>query len=74
MVTQPLSVSVRLKRLGFTPGNQMRLYGEKFEVAGDPIIITENLVLVDAIEVTSGKVKRVRIPLPILKIASERAA
>ena len=31
----------------------MRLYGEQFEVAGDPIVITDNLVLVDAIEVKS---------------------
>ena len=73
MPSQP-TLRARLKSLGFTRGNQMRLYGEKFEVAGDPIVITEELVLVDAIEVKSRIFKRVRIPLPILKIAQERAA
>jgi hypothetical protein len=36
----------------------MRLYGEKFEIAGEPIVVNDNEVLVDAIEVKSGKVKR----------------
>ena len=52
----------------------MKLYGEKFEVAGDPVVVTEGLVLVDAIESKSGQLKRLRIPLPILKIANESAA
>ena len=55
-------------------GNRMRLYGEIFEMAGDPIIVNDTLVLVDAIETKSGERKRVRIPLPVLKIAAERAA
>ena len=74
MPSQPLSLTVRLKHLGFTLGNQMRLYGEKFEVAGEPIVVTDDLVLVDAIEVKSRTMKRVRIPLPILKVAQQRAA
>jgi len=52
----------------------MRLYGQMFEIAGDPIMVSETLVLVDAIESKSGERKRIRIPLPILKIAAERAA
>ncbi len=52
----------------------MKLYGEKFEVASDPIILGDDLVLVDAIEMKSGKVRRVRIPLPILRMATDRAA
>ena len=51
----------------------MRLYGEMFELVGDPIILTDTVVLVDAIETKSGEQKRVRIPLPILKMASESA-
>ena len=61
MKTQP-SLTVRLKSLGFTPGNKMRLYGEKFEIAGEPIVVNDNEVLVDAIEVKS------------VKMAHERAA
>lgn len=67
-------LSIRLKHLGFTQGNQMKLYGEKFELASEPMVITDELVLVDAIETTSGRLKRVRIPLPILKMAHDRAA
>lgn len=71
-LAQPLTV--RLKDLGFRQGNQMRLYGENFELASEPMIVTTSLVLVDAIEKKSGRRRRVRIPLPILKIAAERAA
>ena len=74
MRSQVPALISRLKSLGFTLGNRIRLYGEMFEVAGDPIIVTETVVLVDAIETKSGERKRVRIPLPILKMAAERAA
>lgn len=74
MPSQVPAQTSRLKSLGFTLGNRMRLYGEMFELAGDPIIVNETVVLVDAIETKSGERKRVRIPLPILKIASEQAA
>jgi len=52
----------------------MKLYGEKFEMAGDPVAITDDLVLVDAIDWRSWQMRRARIPLPTLKMASERAA
>ena len=53
---------------------QMRLDGEKFEIAGEPIFISNDEVLVDAIEMRSGTLKRMRIPLPALKMAHEKAA
>jgi hypothetical protein len=62
-------LSQRLKSLGFARGNQMRLYGRKFEILGEPIIIAHNLVMMDAIDAASGKIERVRIPLPVLKTA-----
>jgi hypothetical protein len=74
MTIQRSNLELRLKGLGFTLGTQMKLYGETFEVASEPIIMAENLVLVDAIETKSGKLKRVRIPLPILKVATGRVA
>ena len=74
MTSQRRNLALRLKGLGFTLGTQMKLYGEAFEVASVPIIMAENLVLVDAIETKSGKLKRVRIPLPILKVATGRVA
>lgn len=74
MVPTPRPLSTRLKDLGFTQGSQMKLYGENFRVASDPIVVTEQVVLVDAIETKSGQLKRVRIPLPLLKMANDRAA
>ena len=74
MVPIPRTLTTRLKNFGFTQGSQMKLYGEKFEVAGEPVIVSAELVLVDAIETKSGQLKRVRIPLPILKIANDNAA
>lgn len=52
----------------------MKLYGEDFEMTGEPTVVTDDVVLVDAIEKKSGQLRRVRIPLPILKMANERAA
>ena len=60
-MVEPLSK--RLRSLGFARGNQMRLYGRKFEIVSEPVIIARNLVTVDA------KLERVRIPLPVLKTA-----
>jgi len=74
MTAQLKTLVVRLKDLGFTPGNQMKLYGENFEMAGEPLVVTDDLVLVDAIDKRSGQLRRVRIPLPILKMAADRAA
>ena len=33
----------RLKRLGFAQENQVRLYGEEFELVSDPIVIADRL-------------------------------
>ena len=49
----------------------MRLYGEIFEMVSEPIVLGETLILVDAIEIMSGTHRRLRIPLPIVRIASE---
>jgi hypothetical protein len=71
MTSQTQQLNQKLKTLGFAPGNKMKLYGGTFEIASEPIVENETLVLVDAIEKRSGKLRRLRIPLPILRIASE---
>ena len=60
----------RLKWLGFRPGNQMKLYGETFEFLSEPIVMTDNVVLLDAIEKKTGQARRVRIPLSIVNMAN----
>lgn len=61
----------KLKRLGYGQNNQIRLYGDKFDVTSDPVVISEHLVVVDAVEQRTGRSRRVRIPLNILNIADQ---
>ena len=56
--------------MGFSEQNQMRLYGQEFELLSDPLIIGNDLVFVDAIEKKSRQARRVRIPLTIVRMAS----
>jgi hypothetical protein len=60
----------KLKQLGFTPENRMRLYGEEFEFLSDPIVMGDGTVFVDAIEKRSRQARRIRIPLPIVNMAN----
>jgi hypothetical protein len=70
MTQKQIDVCSRLKRLGFTKGNQMRLYGAVFDFLGEPLIVSEDLVLVDAADHKTGETRRVRIPLPIVHMAT----
>jgi hypothetical protein len=65
------SLSERLKQLGFAQQNRMRLYGQEFQLLSDPIIVKDHLVFVDAIEKSSGEMRRVRIPLSVLNMVRE---
>ena len=69
MTEKQIHLSAKLKRLGFTKGNQMKLYGEVFELVSEPILVAEDVVLVDATETRSGRSRRVRIPRPIVNMA-----
>ena len=70
MTKKQASLCERLKQLGFKQENQMRLYGEEFELLGDPLVMRDDLVFVDAIEKKSGQRRRVRIPLSIVSMAN----
>ncbi len=59
----------RLKRLGFESEKQIRLYGEDFELIGDPIVMRDDLVFIDAIEKKSGQRRRLRIPVTVTNVA-----
>jgi hypothetical protein len=63
MTKKQTSLCERLKQLGFKAENQMRLYEEEFELLGDPLVMRDDLVFVDAIEKKSGQPRHVRIPL-----------
>jgi hypothetical protein len=75
MTDKHLALCNRLQRLGFTQGNQMRLYGAVFEFLSEPIVMSDVVVFLDATDRKTGQRRRVRIPLPIVNMASaERKA
>jgi hypothetical protein len=58
-----------LRRLGYARDNQVRLYGEVFDLVSDPVKVGENFVFVDALEQKSGHFRRIRIPHSIVQMA-----
>lgn len=69
MTDKQIYLRQRLQRLGFTKGTQMRLYGEVFDFIGEPMVLTDDFVVVDAQERKTGQTRRVRIPLPVVHMA-----
>ena len=73
MTSQIKQICERLKKLGFARENRVKLYGQEFVLTSDPIVEHE-VIFVDAIEGKSQERRRVRIPLSIVKLATEQAA
>ena len=73
MSERQVKLCEKLKRLGYGQNSQIRLYGDKFDVTSDPVVIAEHLVVVDAIEQKTGRSRRIRIPLNILNMAEEKS-
>ena len=61
----------RLRQLGFKLGEPMKLYGERYELLGDPIVSGDNSVFVAAVDKKSGQLRSLRIPLLVVKRATE---
>ena len=66
---QPDTLCEAIKRLGYAQNNQVRFYGEIYDLVSDPVSLGENFVFVDALEQKSGQVRRVRIPPTIVQMA-----
>ena len=73
MTDQIVSLSDKIKRLGFARQTQVKLYGAIFEIVSDPIVMSDKLVFIDGIEKKSGILRRIRIPLPIVLVAKQAA-
>jgi hypothetical protein len=69
MAESKLRLSKRLQRLGFTTGNQAKIYGVTVALVGQPLVISDDLVLVDATEQRSGTPRRLRVPRAIVNLA-----
>jgi hypothetical protein len=74
MTSQIKHICERLKKLGFARENRVKLYGQEFVLTSDPIVLDHEVIFVDAIEGKSQEQRRVRIPLSIVKLATEKAA
>jgi hypothetical protein len=72
MTPTQLHLCERLKRLGFSRDKQIRLYGSQFELVGDPVVMSDSVVFIDAIEQKSGLFRRVRIPLTVVNMAAQQ--
>ena len=40
----------RLKRMGFKHENQIRLYGQRFQLQGEPMVLGDGTILMDAVD------------------------
>ena len=65
----PNTLCEMIRRLGYARNNQVKLYGEVFDLLSDPVRVGEDLVFVDAVARDSGLVRRVRIPPNIVQMA-----
>jgi hypothetical protein len=61
----------RLKRLGYGRNGQIRLYGVDYQLTSDPIVVADRVVLVDAIERSSGQSRRIPLPPTVLIMATQ---
>ena len=66
-------VGERLKALGYTHPNRIRMYGEEFDLISNPIP-DENGFAIQAISRKSGLARRLRIPLSILQMITKDLA
>jgi len=61
-------VCEKLKRIGYSNGQRIRIYGEEFDLISDPVTVHEQMIFVEGVERRSGETRRIRIPLPILRM------
>jgi hypothetical protein len=65
----PDTLCETIRLLGYAQNNQVRLYGEVFDLVSDPVCVGGDCVYVDAVEQRSNQVRRVHIPLTIVQMA-----
>jgi hypothetical protein len=64
-------VCERLRQLGFAQHQEVKLYGEIFELTADPALDENDYIFVDARERRSGRRRRLPIPLNIVEMAKQ---
>lgn len=75
MVIQGRNAEVceRLKTLGYSHPNRIRMYGEEFDLTSNPAA-DENGFAIEAISRKSGHARKLRIPLSVIQMISKDLA
>lgn len=60
----------KLRKLGYTSERRIKLYGEELRLTSNPISDGFGFS-VEAIAIKSGKVKRIRLPLPVVDVVEK---
>lgn len=63
----------RLKHLGFSRSNHVKLYGEQLQLVSDPFPY-ESGIAVKVVQNEDKAPRTIKLPLPILKMAMARSA
>jgi Fe2+ transport system protein FeoA len=72
MTEEQSTLCARLRQLGFKLGEPVKLYGERYQLLGDPIVSEDNSVFVAAVDKKSGQLRTLHIPMLVVKMAMER--
>ena len=62
----------RIRRVGYSRGSQVNLYGQVFELLSDPFVIGDGPIFLDGIEQKSRRICRVRVPWPVVQMATTK--
>ena len=71
MTPQQSELCEAIKRFGYAKNSRVKLYGKLLEVISDPVCIGDECVSVHARDLKSGGSASVRIPLNIVRMASD---
>jgi hypothetical protein len=71
MTPQESALCETIKRFGYAKNAKVRLYGKVLEIISDPVCFGDECVSFRARDLKSGCSASVRIPLNIVRMASE---
>jgi hypothetical protein len=73
MAELALNICEKLKSLGYARSNHIRLYGEQFQLVSDPFPF-ESGIAVEVVQRDGKNPRTVKLPLPILNMATAKSA
>lgn len=73
MAQLTIDICEKLKKLGYARSNHVRLYGEQFQLISDPFL-HEAGIAVEVVELDGKAPRTVKLPLPVLRMATAKSA